>query len=256
MKIAVVCNCYKRPEFTRLCLPMAIEHAGIDADWRLVDDGSEDRTSDILMGLARKHGFVMANIYKDNRGHYVLRNEGFEWALDLGADMVVNIDNDILFPQNWLRDFARAFSTSPFGVGSCWIVNDKTLTSMVTNNLQSALSDADLNQWVDTGGCGGAAIAHRRDVLESGCRYDESRVLFTHGDSHFNGAVMRKGFRVGVYMGVQCWHLDWIVQPDAEYQRAKLAARHFAKSGNLDGFEKSVERHRKIAIAQRVVLCE
>ena len=37
MKVIVSCNCYKRPQFTRHCLPIAIDHAGLEAEWRLVD---------------------------------------------------------------------------------------------------------------------------------------------------------------------------------------------------------------------------
>ena len=251
MNTVVVCNCYKRPAFTKLCVPMAIRHAGMDAHWLLADDASGDGTAEFLHTLEAPNIAVRA--HRENRGHYVLRNEGFDYALTFEADVVVNIDNDILFPWNWLRDLVTAFDGSGFGVGSAWVVNDRTLTGMVEKALSAPISDTTLHdQWADTQGCGGACIAHSRAVLDSGCRYDEKRTLFTFGDSAFNGIAMQKGFRVGVYLGVQCWHLQTIIWPDEQYEEWKLALRHKHRHGDMDGFDASLNRDKARTIPGRV----
>ena len=240
MKVIVACNCYKRPEFTRLCLPIAIDHAGLEAEWRLVDDGSGDGTADCLRGLAKRHKHVEAICNAENVGHYVLRNRGFEHGLEQDADVVVNIDNDILFPQNWLRDLLAGFPESGMDIGSAWIVNDPTLTGMIRGKLGSEkLRNIGLDRWVDTEGCGGAAIAHSRAVLESGIRYRENHALFVYGDSKFNGFAMEKGFKVGVYLGVQCWHLQEVIHIADDYERAKHKNRHWSRHKSDDGFEEA-----------------
>ncbi len=240
MKVIVSCNCYKRPEFTRLCLPIAIDHAGLAAEWRLVDDGSGDGTSDCLRGLAKRYQHVEAICNPENVGHYVLRNKGFEYGLAEGADVVVNIDNDILFPQNWLRDLMAGFPESGLDIGSAWIVNDPTLTRMIREKLDPEnLCDIDLDRWVETEGCGGAAIAHSRAVLESGIRYREAHTLFVYGDSKFNGFAMKAGFKVGAYLGVQCWHLQEVIHIADDYERAKHRNRHFSRHKSDEGFEEA-----------------
>ncbi len=244
MKVVVVCNCYKRLAFTKLCLPFAVKHAGIEATWLLVDDGSDDGTAKFLQSLARDKENVVVRCHKENRGHYVLRNEGFAFGKEQGADVVVNIDNDILFPANWLKDFVSSFLESEFDVGSAWVINDKTLYKHVEESLGASVSDVLLDRWVDTGACGGACIAHSRAVLDSDCRYDEGRTLFCYGDSAFNGKCKRTGFKVGVYLGVQCWHLQMFVWTEDDYEKDKLRNRHQHRLQTMDGFEESWEIHK------------
>jgi len=240
MRTVVSCNCYQRAPLTKLCLPYALAHAGMDALWLLSDDGSTDDTAKFLRRFESPK--ITVRCHPKNRGHYVLRNEAFEFALAHNADVIINIDNDILLPQNWLRDLVHAFAQSDFGIGSAWIVNDKTLTKMIQRRLATPLSSASLHTWVNTQGCGGACIAHRRSVIDAGCRYDTSRTLFTFGDSHFNGQALRKGFKVGVYLGVQCWHLQTFTWPNVEYERRKLKLRHLHVRGSMQEFEKSYLR--------------
>lgn len=249
MNVAVVCNCYRRLGFTRHCVPAAIASSGLpDAHWLLADDGSPDATGEFLLHLASKT--VEVRVHAENKGHYVRRNEGFDWGLSLGADVVVLLDNDILTPQNWLRDLATAFLPSQFGIGTAWVCNDTTLCRMVGGAYGKPLHEVPPNVWVDTQGCGGACIAHKRKMLETGLRYTESFPLFCHGDAEFNGRCRNAGWKVGLYTGVQVYHLQPIVWADADYEQDKLKRRHIHRFGDNDGWKANVERHQGALIGK------
>ncbi len=246
MKVCIAVSCYKRPMLTKWCVPASIETAGMEAEWRLVDDGSADETADILKGCEAPN--VDVTLWTINRGHYVRRNEGFEWGLKQGADVVVNLDNDMLTPNNWLRDFVAAFEPTEFGVGTAWVINDKTLRQMIVDKVGKPLAEVPSGEWIDIGGCGGACIAHKRAVLEAGCRYVEGHPLFCYGDANFNGIVRNAGFKIGLYTGVQVYHVQPMVWADRDYERDKLARRHLHQLHETTGWEPNADRQEQAAI--------
>lgn len=101
--IAVLIPCYKRPEYTELCIKSVEEAQGYsNVDFYLVDDGSNDRTSEILQGSSLPNKIV--TIHAESVG---LRNtiiEFFEQVSRGGYDYITKIDNDCLVPKYWLSD--------------------------------------------------------------------------------------------------------------------------------------------------------
>ena len=69
----------------------------------VIDDGSTDRT----VAVARKHGVKHFVRHTRNRGLGRSFRDGFERALDLGADIVVNTDGDNQYPQERIRDLVQ-----------------------------------------------------------------------------------------------------------------------------------------------------
>jgi GT2 family glycosyltransferase len=239
--VAVIMSCYKRLPFTRLCLPTAMENAGLDADWIITDDGSQDGTAEFLLSLAQKNPRVRARVDGENRGIARRANEGAREALALGVDAVVNLDNDILAPYGWLRDLAAAFEQArAFDVGSAWVVNDRTIRKTLTE--AGALGGAERRRWVPVGGCGGACEIVRRRVFEHGCWHGEDKPLWAYEDAAFHGSVQNAGFKIGIYLGVQVWHMQSFAWPDREYEAKKLAARHAYAAAAPDKFAASLAR--------------
>jgi glycosyltransferase involved in cell wall biosynthesis len=77
---------------------------GIDTiDILIIDDGSNDRTLEI----AREHGVRHFVRHARNRGLGVSFNDGIEYALDQGADIVVNTDGDNQYPQGRIADLVQ-----------------------------------------------------------------------------------------------------------------------------------------------------
>lgn len=113
-KIAILIPCYKRPEYTEICLQSVIDAQkyGENVTFFLVDDGSADGTHHILKRATAKIPSEI-DIKLENIG---LRNviiEFFEKILADGTfDYITKIDNDCTVPQNWLNDLTRIFETA------------------------------------------------------------------------------------------------------------------------------------------------
>lgn len=110
-KIAVLIPCYKRPEYTEMCL-RAVEEAqeyGPDVTFYIIDDGSCDGTAEII---GRTNLNAIVTIRQDNQG---LRNTiitFFEDVLRSEYDYIAKIDNDCLVPKNWLTDLLKILEDS------------------------------------------------------------------------------------------------------------------------------------------------
>lgn len=75
--------------------------AGIDSiEVLIIDDGSTDNTIDI----AKKHGVKHFVLHAKNMGLARSFHDGVNYALSIGADIVVNTDGDNQYPQERIAD--------------------------------------------------------------------------------------------------------------------------------------------------------
>lgn len=92
MKLIIQIPCYNEEEALPVTLSDLPRHVdGFESvEWMVVDDGSTDRTREVALSLGVQHivGF------KGNHGLADVFKLGIEKALELGADVIVNIDAD------------------------------------------------------------------------------------------------------------------------------------------------------------------
>jgi glycosyltransferase involved in cell wall biosynthesis len=92
VKLIIQIPCYNEAE----TLPVALaalprEVAGFDeVEWLVIDDGSDDRTAEI----SREHGVDHVVSHTHNQGLARAFMTGLQFALDRGADVIVNTDAD------------------------------------------------------------------------------------------------------------------------------------------------------------------
>lgn len=106
LKTSVLVPCYRRPEYTDMCL-RALEGAQNyeDTIFHLYDDGSNDGT-DVLLKEARLPKEV--HVSKDNNGlRHVLLD--FICERSAGAEFITVVGNDCLMPKKWLKDILATF---------------------------------------------------------------------------------------------------------------------------------------------------
>jgi len=243
MKIGVCVPCYKRLKFTKFCVPMYIQNAGIEAHWYLVDDCSQDGTAEFLLNLALTNDRVYVIENNENMGIAPTRNKVFKRMLDDGMDIFVNVDNDLLLPMNWLRDLVTVLQDSMFSVIAPWFCNDDNINRQLKKKrpLDKFLPFEAIRARV-----GSTCILYKREIFERGIFYPDKKANWTYQDSQHHKIITHCGFEIALYTGVQAWRLEHIVWDDMEEE--KLRVRHdILNKGDMSGFEKNLE-HRKRSI--------
>ena len=87
---------------------VALQKEGVAARLIFVDDGSRDRSSEVLRGLQSAQPDLVTVLTQDNAGHGAACRNGYARALECGAEWVLQIDSDgqcdpIYFPEFWNR---------------------------------------------------------------------------------------------------------------------------------------------------------
>lgn len=105
IKLVIQVPCYNEEKTLPLVLesmPSTIE--GIDSiEILIIDDGSKDKTVEVARSYGVKH-FVR---HKKNMGLARSFHDGVNYALSIGADIVVNTDGDNQYPQGRIGDLVQ-----------------------------------------------------------------------------------------------------------------------------------------------------
>lgn len=107
MRVGVFVPCFKRPEYTQICVK-SIESAQDykDVEFYLLDDGSRDETGSILNSAVLDSTTIIS---RENHGLRSSILGFFEWAKAEKFDLIAKIDNDCAVPKNWLNDIVKIF---------------------------------------------------------------------------------------------------------------------------------------------------
>jgi len=105
MKVIIQIPCLNEEKTLPLVLksiPKKIK--GVDSvEVLIIDDGSTDKTIEV----AKKHGVKHFVLHKKNMGLARSFHDGINYALENGADIVVNTDGDNQYPQNRISDLVQ-----------------------------------------------------------------------------------------------------------------------------------------------------
>ncbi len=172
MKVSVVVPCFNESE----CLPQLFAELdrmaaglGHDVEFILVDDGSRDRTPEMIAAQARADARYKAVLFRRNFGQTAAMVAGFDHAT---GDVVVPLDADL---QNDPADIPRLLAELERGydVVSGWRKNrqDKLLSrrfpSVLANRLIARVGGVDIHDY----GC--TLKAYRKHILDEIHLYGE-----------------------------------------------------------------------------------
>ncbi len=113
MKIQIVIPCYNEEEVLPKTLSVLAElgdrikaETGAETSLLLVDDGSRDRTWQMIKEAAKEHPYVHGIKLSHNRGHQNALWAGLETAVDQ-CDAMVSIDADLQDDENVIVDMVK-----------------------------------------------------------------------------------------------------------------------------------------------------
>ncbi len=107
MNFSVIVPTYNRVSSLRKTIESLLALDYRDCEIIVVDDGSEDGTTDFLADVAERHGIVA--LRQENRGPAAARNAGIRRAR---GRWIAFTDDDCVVPSGWLKTFERAFGVS------------------------------------------------------------------------------------------------------------------------------------------------
>lgn len=113
-KVLVFLPCYKRPEYTSICIDSLrkVDYPKDLLSFYLVDDGSQDGTDKVLL----ESGLNGVVIVQENKGLRTTQIEFFEYAMKSDSDIFVKCDNDCVFPPEWILKAVDLFSKTDVGI--------------------------------------------------------------------------------------------------------------------------------------------
>ena len=99
-------------------------------EWVIVDDGSKDRTGEIIDGYCRVHNWITA-VHRENRGYRKAGAgvveafyEGYDALKTRDFDFIVKLDGDLHFERDYFEKCFRQFQSDPkLGIGGGMIYN-------------------------------------------------------------------------------------------------------------------------------------
>jgi len=105
MKVFIQIPCYNEESTLPLVFKtMPKTLPGVDSvEWLIIDDGSSDNTVQVAKDLGVKH----IVIHRRNMGLAQSFRDGVNYALEHGADIVVNTDGDNQYPQDKIKDLVQ-----------------------------------------------------------------------------------------------------------------------------------------------------
>lgn len=143
----------------------------------IVDNGSDDNTSNILQRYKRE--LPMTILFEERRGKAIALNRALT---HLDAHLVIFTDDDAVPHTNWYRELFEAVERAPdaavFGgaIEPLWEATRPNWLDAVPLGVTYGLTDTELQEGpIDPGLIWGANMAIRREVIDAGYLFDETR---------------------------------------------------------------------------------
>ena len=136
-KVSVILPSYNHEQYVEAAVRSVMEQSGVDFELIVIDDGSKDRSPEILKRLSEELGFTY--IHRPNKGVVATLNEALELAQ---GEYVCSFSSDDIMPPDRLKkqsDFLEAHPDAAACFGQIVpLYDDGSLGEMDVRYLRSA----------------------------------------------------------------------------------------------------------------------
>jgi glycosyltransferase involved in cell wall biosynthesis len=118
MKYVLITPAHNEEKFIKKTLDSMVAQTRLPERWVIVDDGSTDRTPEIVQAYAKHHPWVELVIQPQRldrsfAGKVHAFNAGLTRVQSLGFDVIGNLDADLSFDPDYLEFLIQRFSEDP-----------------------------------------------------------------------------------------------------------------------------------------------
>ena len=128
---ALVTAAYNEENYITRALESVTAQTVKPAKWIIVNDGSSDRTAEIVRQYAAQHSFIeLCNIVEDHPRNLTAQvhaiNRGFSQLKDGDYDFIGNLDADVSFGPTYFEKLLAKFAADPLlGLGGGYIYEEE-----------------------------------------------------------------------------------------------------------------------------------
>ena len=118
MKYVLITPAHNEERFIAKTLDSMIAQTLLPERWVIIDDGSTDRTAEIVQDYAKRFPCIELlqrpqRVDRSFAGKVYAFNAGLEWVQPLEFDIIGNLDADVSFDPDYLKFLIRKFSDDP-----------------------------------------------------------------------------------------------------------------------------------------------
>ncbi|RCV66164.1 Glycosyltransferase involved in cell wall bisynthesis [Methanophagales archaeon] len=201
--VSVVISTYNRKELLKECIESLFDQTYPKDKYEIiiVDDGSIDKTKEMVKGLMKKSPCSLRYFKQENKGPATARNKGIKNAM---GEIIAFTDDHCIADKDWL-----------FHISSCFFRNSNIsgVRGKVKLNSEGPLAEA-LTKYIykSKGSFATNNIAYKKKVLEEIDGFDESFPLPASEDIDLGLRIINKGHIIKYEDKAIVWHpceTDW-----------------------------------------------
>jgi len=169
MKTIVVVPTYNEKENISKILESILALKIKDLDALVVDDDSPDGTAKIVEEISKKEPNVHLLLRKALKGRGAAGKDGFRYALNHGADYIIEMDADFSHDPKYIPDFLDAVKDCDVVLGSRFVKGGKDVGRGIIRQLISLLGNIYVRKalGIKIHDCSSGYRCFRRKVLET-----------------------------------------------------------------------------------------
>lgn len=169
MKTMIMIPTYNEKENIKKLLESILALKIKDMDILVVDDDSPDGTAKIVEEISKKEPGVHLLLRKALKGRGAAGKDGFRYALNHGADYIIEMDADFSHDPKYIPDFLDAVKDCDVVLGSRFVKGGKDVGRGIIRQLISLLGNIYVRKalGIKIHDCSSGYRCFRRKVLET-----------------------------------------------------------------------------------------